>query len=181
VSAARGALLTALLFTACSHAVAPSPATPAIASSANEWRVPTQGDVSSLTIAGQALSYCDEAGFHRLEAHTGRVLAAGGACPEAPASAGSTAGVTVRTPDLGPDDVIEFDGQGMSFPIEGHARDWASDAGTVVIVGTASEVLEFLPAAGKQVRLSESGASRVAVGGGWAAWWDGAAVIAHRL
>lgn len=180
MSAARGALLSALLFTACSHAAAPSPGTPAVASSANEWRVATQGDVSSLSIAEQTVSYCDEAGFHQLEAHTGRVLPAGGACPELP-SAGSTAGVTVRTPELGPDDVIEFDGEGMSFPIEGHARDWASDAGKVVIVGTASEVLEILPSAGKQLRLSGRGASRVAVGGGWAAWWDGAAVIARRL
>jgi len=181
VIAARVALLSGLLLAACSHPPAPAPATPAGTPSANEWRFATRGDVSSLTIADDKVSFCDEAGLHQLDARTGRVLAASAVCPAAPPAATGTPEVTVRTPDLGPDDIVEIAGEATSFPIEGHARDWASDAGKVVIVGTGSEVLELLPAAGKRLRLSESGASRVAVGGGWAAWWDGAAVVAHRL
>jgi hypothetical protein len=181
VSAARVALLPALLLVACSHAPPSSPAALPPASSINEWRVATRGEVSALSIGDARVSFCDQAGFHQLEAHTGRVLATGGACPAPSAPASSSPEVTVRTPDLGADDIVEIAGEATSFPIDGHARDWASDAGKVVIVGTGSEVLELLPAANKRERLSDSGASRVAEGGGWAAWWDGAAVVAHRL
>jgi len=181
VIVARVALFAALLFAACPRAPGPPTATPASAASATEWRAATRGEVTSLVIAGEELSFCDEAGFHRLALRTGVVVAAGGACPAPPATAAGTPEVTVRTPELGPDDIVEIAGEGTSFPIEGHARDWASEAGKVVIVGTGSEVLELLPATGQRVRLSESGASRVAVGGGWAAWWDGAAVVGRRL
>ena len=181
MTGARVALLAALLLVACRRAPGPPAATAASAASASEWRVATRGDVTTLAIAGEELSFCDEAGFHRLALRTGLVVAAGGACPAPAATTASTPEVTVRTPELGPDDIVEIAGEGTSFPIEGHARDWASDAGKVVIVGTGSEVLELLPAAGQRVRLSASGASRVAVGGGWAAWWDGAAVVGHRL
>jgi hypothetical protein len=175
----RLAPLAALVLLACSHAAGPPPAQPV--QHATDWRVATRGDVSTLSIAEGKLSFCDEAGFHQLEAQTGRVLSSGGACPAAAAPVGSTPEVTVRTPELGPDDIVEIEGEGMSFPIQGHARDWASDAGKIVIVGTASEVLEIVTATDQRVRLSARGATRVAAGGGWAAWWDGRAVIAHRL
>lgn len=179
--AARVALLPALLVAACAHAPSSSPATAPPVASASEWRVATRGEVSALAIGEGRVTFCDGAGFRQLEAGTGRVVATAAACPATSAPATSSPEVTVRTPDLGPDDIVEIAGEAMSFPIEGHARDWASDGGKVVIVGTGSEVLELLPAAGQRVRLSASGASRVAVGGGWAAWWDGSAVVARRL
>jgi len=175
----RAALLVAVFAAACAHT--PRPATSAGMHDANGWRVSTRGAVSALAIAGQKLWFCDEDGLHQLEVSTARALTSSGPCPPAPAPASSAPEVTVRTPDLGPDDIVEIEGQAMSYPIAGHARDWASDGGQVVIVGTGSEVLELLPATEKRVRLSDHGATRVAVGGGWAAWWDGAAITAHRL
>lgn len=177
--AARVALLSALLVAACSHAPAPARQPPQQAQRGAEWRVAARGAVTTLAIADGKLSFCDEEGFHRLDAQTGRVLAAGSACPPTPVTTAPE--ITVRTPELGPDDIVEIEGEGLSFPIQGHARDWATDAGKVVIVGTASEVLEILPANDQRVRLSDHGATRVAVGGGWAAWWDGQAVVARRL
>lgn len=177
MSGVRAAWLPALLFAACSH-VPIAPTTTPVA--AGEWRVAARGAVSTLAIAEQKVAFCDEAGFHQLDARTGRALATGAACPAAPASQPGPE-VTVRTPDLGPDDIVELEGEGLSFPIAGHARDWASDAGKVIVVGTGSEVLEIIPATDGRVRLSDRGAARVAVGGGWAAWWDGAAVVGRRL
>jgi hypothetical protein len=147
----------------------------------DELRVATSGAVSTLGIAGDRVSFCDAVGLHALEMPTGRPLVSGGACPAGdPPQAGGPE-VTVRTPQLGPDDIVEIQGEGLSFPIEGHARDWASDGGKVVVVATATQVLEIVPATDQRVVLSASGATSVAVGGGWAAWWDGIAVMARRL
>lgn len=179
--AGRVALVSALFVVACSHAPNPPATTTLATPSANGWQVATRGAVSTLTIAEQKVSFCDEAGFHQVEAQTGRVLASGSACPAPPPATASAPEITVRTPDEGPDDIVEIEGEARSFPIQGHARDWVSDGGKVVIVATGSEVLEILPAADKPVRLSDRGATRVAVGGGWAAWWDGTAVVAHHL
>jgi len=148
-----------------------------------ELRMKSRGAVTALAVTAGKLSFCDEDGLHQFELPSGRGKnGALGACP--PGGLAPTAGgpeVTVRTPDHGPDDIVEIAGVADSYPLEGHATDWASDQGPVVIVATASLVLRIDPAAGRRTLLSSAGATRVAVGAGWAAWWDGSAISARPL
>jgi hypothetical protein len=193
VTRGRDALAAILLLAACSRRspatppappVAQAPAAvpaPAVAPQGDRLRIASRGAVSVLAIAGPRLSFCDAAGLHELSLPSGRVLSQRDACPSTAVPRALGPEVTVRTPDLGPDDIVEVEGVATSFPIEGHARDWVSDAGNVVVVATATRVLEILPASEKRVTLSETGAERVAAGSGWAAWWDGAAIFARKL
>jgi hypothetical protein len=134
-----------------------------------------------LRVADGKLSFCDTGGLLEYELPSGRVLASVASCtPGAPPNP-NIPDVSVRTPDLGPIDILEVEGEGMSFPLDGHARDWAADEQSHVVVSTSTQVIELDPKTGKRVTLSEQGAGSVAVGGGWAAWWDGTTVVAHRL
>jgi hypothetical protein len=145
-------------------------------------RATSRGPVTALAVAAESLSFCDQGGLHEVELPSGRLRGVAASCPATGLSARAGGPeVTVRTPERGPDDVVEIEGVADSFPIEGHATDWASAPGPVVIVATATQVLHIDPAASRRTRLSSTGAIRVAVGGGWAAWWDGSAVVAHPL
>lgn len=161
-------------------AVAPTLPT-ATTSRGGELRVDSRGEVSALRVAVGKLSFCDTGGQLELELPSGRVLASAPACPPAAPPNPAIPEVTVRTPDLGPTDILEVDGEGQSFPLDGHGRDWAADEERHVVVSTSTQVIELDPKTGKRNTLSKHGAERVAVGGGWAAWWNGTTVVARRL
>lgn len=162
------------------NSAAPNP--PLVTTSpSGELRVDSRGEISILSVAAGKLSFCDTGGLLELELPSGRVLGSALVCPPVVPPDPTIPEVTVRTPDLGPTDILEVDGEGNSFPLDGHGRDWAADKQRHVVVSTATRVIELNPKTGKRVTLSEQGAARVAVGGGWAAWWDGTTVVAHRL
>lgn len=155
---------------------------------AGELRVPARGAVTALALTGGALSFCDAAGLHTtplpgtvsVNAPRGQREGAATACPPgglAPRATGPE--ISVRNPDHGPDDILEIEGVAASFPLDGHAQDWASDGTKTVIVATASRVLQLDPSAHGVVELSQTGAQRVAAGEGWVAWADGSTVVAR--
>lgn len=155
-------------------------AAPSVAARA-EVRVASRGAVTALAVAATMLTFCDERGQHEIGLPSGREQRSGGPCPTAAARANSTEPpITVRTPDLGPDDIVEIEGVAQSFPIAGHARDWAF-AGQTAVIATGSQVLRIDTRTNQRDVLSPRPAERVAVGGGWAAWWDGDAVIVAPL
>lgn len=163
-----------------------APASPGPAST-GELRAPSRGAVTALALAGGALSFCDAAGLHTIPL-SGPVSPSGAASANAPAVACPPGGlapratgpeITVRNPDHGPNDILELEGVAESFPLEGHAQDWASDGTKAVIVATASRVLQLDPNAHGVIELSQTGAQRVAAGEGWVAWTDGDTVVAR--
>lgn len=173
----RGALIAALLLCACAR----RPPPPAAATAAGAVRIDSRGAVSTLQLVPGRLLFCDAAGMHEIALPGGRVLAQHAGCPIGDQPRPALPEVTVRTPDHGADDIVEVDGVALSFPIEGHARDWAVDATGVLVVATASKVIGIATTTNRRVTLSERGAERVAAGGGCTAWWDGAAVFARKL
>ena len=134
-----------------------------------------------LRLAAGKLSFCDTGGLLELEMPSGRLLSSASACPPAPPADPNIPEVTLRTPDLGPTDIMEIDGEGNSFPLDGKGYDWAADETRRVIIAMAAQVLLIDTKKDKRVTLSKSGAKRVAIGGGWAAWWDGTTVVARRI
>lgn len=78
--------------------------------------------------------------------------------------------ISVRTPEGGPNDVVDSDG--FSFPLEGKVHDCAG-TGTLVLVAAGSEVLLLETASRSRRRVHPGSADRVAIAEGWIGWAEG--------
>jgi hypothetical protein len=149
-----------------------------------QLRVATQGEPYGLRLERGAMSFCDRRGAWKVDLGTGTQARSDRVCIEdqEPNTTCEVTGlkVTVRTPGLGPDDVVEVDGVAKSFHVPGHVHDCAGDGRSLAIV-TGSAVLRVDPAKETMEVLSDEGGERVVVGSGWIVWSNPSSMQAKRL
>ena len=101
-----------------------------------DFTVSSTGDAFGLQVKAGTVSFCDKRGGRKLDLVTGRDIAFERACQEDGepnvACGGLAFEVTVRTPGLGPSDVVDVGAQ--SFSLDGHVHDCAEDGNVVAIL-----------------------------------------------
>jgi hypothetical protein len=141
----------------------------------------TQGAPFDIRLHKDSVVYCDKSSKHALKLWPNRGMAVDGFCGPAREPNTSCAGVaavtSVRTPGLGPDDVL--DTQAASVRLKGHVRDCAGVESTVV-VATGAGVIVVDAEKGSQTTLVSDDADRVAVSPDWIAWTKGEKIYAQR-
>jgi len=180
-----------VLLTSCSRpparpgtspSISSSPSTSAAIPPPTSYKAATTGAPYGLRVEGGVVSFCDGSGARRLDPATGKVGAFERTClkdaePNTTCS-GSTLDVTVRTPNLGPDDVIDVGG--ASFPLEGRVHDCALD-GTALAVVTGSEVVLIDTAKDDETKvIDHGGGDFVSIGSSWVAWTQGSTLQFRR-
>lgn len=144
--------------------------------------VTAAGEPFGLRVEGGTISFCDRRGGRRIDLASGHDAAFERTCPKDgeanTACGGLPVDVTVSTPNLGPNDLVDADGS--AFPLDGRVHDCTADAKGLAIVTGSSVVLIDTKTAKTEV-IDHTGGDRVAVGPGWIAWSNGQAVHArHR-
>jgi hypothetical protein len=172
----RLSLLAMLPMAACGPA---KTSQPAAASAASQTTVTSQGEPYDLHLGGGALTFCDSRGMRRVDLKTGQDAATAEVCPQKEEANTACSGlgleIEVRSPQSEPDDVVDLGGS--SFPMKGRVHDCAAD-GRVLAIATGSAVSLIDAARNVVIEVSREGADRVAVGGDWVAWADGAKIRA---
>ncbi|MBL8232203.1 MAG: hypothetical protein JNL98_27150 [Bryobacterales bacterium] len=158
---------------------AAAPATPAASSSPKgEVAVATEGPAYGLRIEGASLTYCDKRGARKLDLASGQESAGSATCgapEEANAACTGLAGLDVSVRAPGGDDIVDVEGQ--SFPMRGKVQDCAA-LGKRVVVASPGSILLIDADKGVSKDVAPGGADRVAMGGGWVVWTDGAKIRA---
>lgn len=191
-SATKLAILVLLATSACSRSKAKADATPSTpsitftappASSAtrNEFTVSSTGVPFGLQVDAGTVSFCDKRGGRKLDLAAGRDIPFERTCPkDSDGNSGCDRmglDVSVRTPGLGPIDIVDVDGK--SFPLDGLIHDCAVD-GDVLAIVTGSSVVIIDHVKGTTTLLDHDGGDRVAIGSKWVAWTSGSIVRAQQ-
>ena len=146
-------------------------------------KVTVVGEPFGLRIEGNTVSFCDKRGGRIFDLTTSQDAPLERACrkddePNA-ACGGLALDVTVRTPNLGPSDIVEVNTK--SFPLEGRVHDCATDGKLIAIV-TGAEVVTIDPTKDVASLIERGGGGdHVAVGAGWIAWSLGSVVQARPV
>ena len=134
--------------------------------------VKTSGPAYDVRLLLQSVTYCDGTGAHTFSLEDDKVLASHNTCTSSEKHSGcpdSPLDVTVRTPDMGPIDIIDADGS--SYPLKGRVHDCAI-LGTSIIASTGSNVV-FIDTTKQSIKeLSAKGGDRVAISPEALAWTD---------
>jgi hypothetical protein len=139
------------------------------------------GEPFGLRVEGETISFCDTRGGRKVDPATGNDLPFKRACAKDREPNTSCGGfpldVTVSTPNLGPNDLVEV--KGRAFPLAGRVHDCAASGKALGIV-TGSEVVLIDTTVEKASVLEHEGGDRVAIGADWIAWSNGPSVYARR-
>jgi hypothetical protein len=140
-----------------------------------------KGSPFGLRVESGAVSFCDERGGRKLDTGAGGEVPFDRICrPDTEANVacgGLPLDVAVSTPNRGPNDVVDVDGN--AYPLDGRVHDCAAD-GSVVAIVTGSMVVLLDTAKNTTHVVHRSGGDRVAIGREWVAWSDASTVHAKR-
>jgi hypothetical protein len=176
-------LLLLIALTACSRPAGQSEGLTTTVSTApaKTTDVSTVGTPYDLRLDGAAVSFCDSRGARKIDLASGSESASALTCTRD--AGGNTAcdglpfSVEVRTPDLGPNDVIDTAGQ--TYPLDGRVQDCAA-SGQILGVVTGSTVVLIDTNSDKLKVIDHAGGNRVAISADWIAWSDNSSVHVRK-
>ncbi len=147
-------------------------------------RATSIGKVYDLEVDERGVTFCDSRGARALlPGDAGGDVKADRPCKAAyePACGGGALDIEMRTPSLGPNDVVDssYPDGGHIFLMKGHVGGCASD-GLSLVVSTSTRTLLLHADTGEREIVDCDGAGPFALGRDWVAWSRGTTVFAKR-